>query len=86
MFGQNTDAAIVAKMFAYTSQIQLLTAQTPKVKTGLERVKQCYLTIMLSFYVLIGLNKVPELILALLRHELTEEEDDDGGSLIKTCL
>lgn len=48
------------------------------------------LTIMLSFYVLIGLYKVPELLLALLCQELTEEEEEDYYiylcCLCKLCL
>lgn len=38
------------------------------------QLKLVYFTIMLSFYVLIGLHKVPELLLALLCQKLTEEE------------
>lgn len=42
---------------------------------------------MLSFYVLIGLHKVPELLLALLCQELTEEEEDEGGCFIScACI
>lgn len=37
---------------------------------------------MLSFYVLIGLYKVPELLLALLCHELTGEGEYESGGLI----
>lgn len=55
------------------------------MKEGLKWVKQLYFTIMLSFYVLIGLHKVPELLLALLCQELTEEEEDEGGSFI-SCM
>lgn len=41
-----------------------------------------YITIMLSFYVLIGLHKVPELLLALLCQELTEKEGDEGDNCV----
>lgn len=50
------------------------------MKTGLVRLEQHYFTIVLSFDVLIALNKVPELLLALLCQELTEEEEDDEGN------
>lgn len=44
-------------------------------------------TIMLSFYVLVGLHKVPELLLALLCQELTGEEEDEGDSFIScACI
>lgn len=87
MFGRNTDTAAAAKRLAYTSQIQLLVAQRLKVKAGLEWWEQLYFTIMLSFYVLIGLHKVPELLLALLCQELTEEEKDEGGSFMsRACI
>lgn len=41
-----------------------------------------YITIMLSFYVLIGLHEVPELLLAFLGQELTKEEGDEGDDLV----
>lgn len=44
------------------------------------RLEQHYFTIVLSFDVLIALNKVPELLLALLCQELTEEEEEDEGN------
>lgn len=49
------------------------------MKAGPEWLKQLYFTIMLSFYVLIGLHKIPKLLLALLCQELTEEEENEGG-------
>lgn len=59
-----------------------LTAHELKMKSGLESVKQFYITIMLSLYVLSGLHKVPELLLALLCQELTGEKEYEGGSFI----
>lgn len=38
-----------------------------------ERAPAVYITIMLSFYILVGFHKVPKLLLALLCQELTEE-------------
>ena len=49
-------------------------------------MRQRYFTIMLSFYVLIGLHEVPELLLALLRQELTEEEEGEGVSFISCAF
>lgn len=57
-----------------------------KSKTGLERLKQLYFTIMLPFYVLIGLNKVPELLLTLLCQELTGDKDKDECFIECTCI
>lgn len=41
-----------------------------EIKNMSERV---YITIMLSFYILIGFHKVPKLLLVLLCQKLTEE-------------
>ena len=56
---------------AETAESQQFTGNEEPVETEF-RVSQGGFTLMLSFCVLIGLHKVPELLLALLSQELAE--------------